>query len=83
MTTNPQDTITEDDLSLQTPKQRGVLVKLYPDTTLSSDWYEGEFSIRGGFAKSYLIGLGEMVELGGEHSCTWGCPWCPRVFHPV
>lgn len=64
MTTNPQDTITKDDLSLQAPKQRGVFVKLFPDTNLSSDWYEGEFSIRGGFAKSYLIGLGEMVELG-------------------
>ena len=41
-----------------------MFVKLYPDTKLAEEWYEGEFSIRGGFAESYLIGLDEMLEIG-------------------
>lgn len=44
--------------------QRGIFLNLFPDTKLGTEWYEGEFSIRGGFAKSYLIGLGEMLEIG-------------------
>ncbi len=64
MMNDSQNSIADSDSGGNLSRQQGVFLNLYPDTKLASEWYEGEFSIRGGFAKSYLIGLGEMLEIG-------------------
>jgi hypothetical protein len=64
LTTNSPDRRPNPGQEIHPPRTRGVYLKLYPDTKLAEEWYEGEFTIRGGFAKAYVIGLGEMLELG-------------------
>ena len=64
MANDPHDSSENSISGMKISKQRGIFLNLFPDTKLASEWYEGEFSISGGFAKSYLIGLGEMLEIG-------------------